>query len=57
LYSNHFEQAKLQLSRDVFELPTLKIARKADSLFDYHYEDFEFVGYQSHAGIKATVAI
>jgi len=57
LYSNHFEQAKLQLSRDVFELPTLKIARKVDSLFDYHYEDFEFVGYQSHAGIKAAVAI
>lgn len=57
LYSNHFEQAKLQLSRDVFELPQLKIARKVDSLFDYHYEDFEFVGYQSHAGIKAAVAI
>jgi len=57
LYSNHFEQAKLQLSRDVFELPRLEIARKADSLFDYQYDDFEFVNYQSHAGIKAAVAI
>ena len=57
LYSNHFEQAELQLSRDVFELPQLNITRKANSLFDYHYDDFEFVGYQSHAGIKAAVAI
>jgi thymidylate synthase len=57
LYNNHFEQAKLQLSRDTFELPQLKIARTPESLFDYQYEDFEIVGYQSHAGIKAPVAI
>jgi len=57
LYNNHFEQAKLQLSRDTLELPQLKIARKAKSLFDYSYEDFEIVGYDSHAGIKAPVAI
>ncbi|MEW5009329.1 thymidylate synthase [Cycloclasticus sp. 46_83_sub15_T18] len=57
LYNNHFEQAELQLSRDVYELPQLKIARKADSLFDYHYDDFGFIGYQSHPGIKAAVAI
>lgn len=57
LYNNHFEQAKLQLSRDTFELPQLKIARTPESLFDYEYEDFEIVGYQSHAGIKAPVAI
>jgi len=57
LYSNHFEQAELQLSRDVYELPQLKVARKADSLFDYHYDDFEFIDYQSHPGIKAAVAI
>jgi thymidylate synthase len=57
LYNNHFEQAKLQLSRDTFELPQLKIACTPVSLFDYQYEDFEIVGYQSHAGIKAPVAI
>jgi len=57
LYNNHFEQAKLQLSRDTLELPQLKIAPKPSSLFDYNYEDFEIVGYDSHAGIKAPVAI
>jgi len=57
LYSNHFEQANLQLSRDTLALPQLKIARKPDTLFDYNYEDFDIVGYQSHAGIKAPVAI
>jgi len=57
LYSNHFEQANLQLSRDTLALPQLQIARKPASLFDYQYEDFEIMGYQSHAGIKAPVAI
>jgi len=57
LYNNHFEQADLQLSRDTLALPQLNIARKPESLFDYRYEDFEIVGYESHAGIKAPVAI
>jgi len=57
LYSNHFEQAKLQLSRNTLALPQLKIARKPDSLFGYQYEDFEIIGYETHAGIKAPVAI
>jgi len=57
LYSNHFEQANLQLSRDTLPLPQLQIARKPASLFDYRYEDVEIIGYQSHAGIKAPVAI
>jgi len=57
LYSNHFEQAKLQLSRNTLALPQLKIARKPDSLFGYQYEDFEIMGYETHAGIKAPVAI
>jgi len=57
LYSNHLEQADLQLSREPFPLPRLVIQRKPDSLFDYRYEDFEFVGYQSHPGIKAPVAV
>ena len=57
LYSNHFEQANLQLSRNTLALPQLQIARKPASLFDYRYEDFEIIDYQSHAGIKAPVAI
>ena len=57
LYSNHFEQAQLQLSRDTLALPQLNIASKPASLFDYCYDDFKIVGYESHAGIKAPVAI
>jgi thymidylate synthase len=57
LYSNHLEQADLQLSREPFPLPKLVIKRKPESLFDYRYEDFEFAGYQSHPGIKAPVAV
>ena len=57
LYNNHFEQAALQLSRDTLTLPKLNITNKPSSLFDYRYEDFEIVGYESHAGIKAPVAI
>jgi thymidylate synthase len=57
LYSNHMEQTKEQLSRSPFPLPTLKIKRKPDSIFDYAFDDFEIVGYQSHAHIKAPVAI
>lgn len=57
LYSNHFEQAKEQLSREPLPLPTLNIKRKPDSLFDYQFEDFEIVGYESHPHIKAPVAV
>ncbi len=57
LYLNHLEQAKLQLSRDPFEYPTLKILRKPESIFDYAYEDFEIEGYQCHPGIKAPIAV
>ncbi|AOE48901.1 thymidylate synthase [Kangiella sediminilitoris] len=57
LYSNHFEQAKEQLSRDPLPLPKLKIKRKPDSLFDYTFEDFEIVGYECHPHIKAPVAV
>ncbi len=57
LYSNHMEQTKEQLSRTTFPLPTLKIKRKPDSIFDYNFDDFEIIGYQSHAHIKAPVAI
>ena len=57
LYSNHLEQVDLQLSRDFYPLPTLNILRKPESLFDYEFEDFEIVGYESHPPIKAPVAV
>lgn len=57
LYLNHLEQAKLQLEREPLALPTLKMKRKPDSLFDYQYDDFEFVGYESHPAIKAPIAV
>lgn len=57
IYSNHLEQVKLQLTRDPFPLPKLNIVRKPDSIFDYTFEDFEFVDYEHHPGIKAPVAV
>lgn len=57
LYSNHLEQVQLQLSRTPYPLPALKIHRKPDSIFDYQFEDFEIVGYESHPHIKAPVAV
>jgi len=57
LYSNHLEQARLQLSREPRPLPTLHIKRKPDSLFDYRFEDFEIIGYDPHPGIKAPIAV
>ena len=57
LYSNHLEQAKLQLTREPYPLPKLVIKRKPDSIFDYKYEDFELAGYQSHDTIKAPIAV
>jgi thymidylate synthase len=57
LYSNHLEQVNLQLSRDFFPLPKLNILRKPASIFDYEFEDFEIVGYESHPHIKAPVAV
>lgn len=57
LYSNHLEQARLQLTRDFLTLPTLQIKRRPASIFDYNYEDFEIVGYQAHPHIPAPVAV
>jgi len=56
LYANHFEQAELQLARTPFALPRLAL-RRAPSLFEYQYEDFEFVDYQFHPAIKAPIAV
>jgi thymidylate synthase len=57
LYRNHLEQADLQLSRTPLPLPRLQIRRRPASIFEYQYEDFEFLNYQHHAPIKASVAV
>lgn len=57
LYLNHLEQARLQLSRDPLPLPSMRINRKPASLFDYRFDDFEIVDYQSHPSIKAPISI
>ena len=57
LYANHLEQADLQLSREPLPLPTMKLNPEVKDLFDFRFEDFELVGYESHPHIKAPVAI
>lgn len=57
LYINHLEQAKTQLQRDPLPPPQLIIKHKRDSLFDYKFEDFEIINYQSHPAIKAPIAV
>jgi thymidylate synthase len=57
LYANHLEQVDLQLSRAPLALPKLKILRQPDSIFDYRFDDVEIQGYESHAHIKAPVAV
>lgn len=57
LYSNHLEQTDEQLSRDALPLPRLVIKRRPDNIFDYRYEDFEILNYESHPHIKAAIAV
>ena len=57
LYLNHLQQADLQLSRLPLPAPQLRIRRRPASIFDYEYEDFEFMNYQSHPAIRARVAV
>jgi thymidylate synthase len=57
LYSNHLEQTELQLSREPMALPTMQLNPDIDNLFDFRFEDFELLGYQSHPHIKAPVAV
>jgi thymidylate synthase len=57
LYCNHLEQARLQLSRNPLPLPRLEILRRPPDLFEYQFEDFAVVGYESHAPIRAAVAV
>ncbi len=57
LYLNHLEQADEQLAREPLPLPTLAIKRRPPSIFDYEYDDFEILNYESHPHIKAAVAV
>jgi thymidylate synthase len=57
LYSNHLEQVQEQLSRTPLTLPKLLIKRRPESIFDYRFEDFEFINYQFLPHIKAPVAV
>ena len=57
IYSNHVEQAKLQLSRDPRPLPQMRINPDVKSIFDFQYEDFTLENYDPHPHIKAEVAV
>jgi len=57
LYLNHLEQVDTQLARDPFALPRLVLNRRPPTIFDYAFEDIEIAAYQSHAGIRAPVAV
>ncbi len=57
IYMNHFDQVDTQLSRDPLPLPEMKINSNVTSIFDFSYEDFELINYQSHPSISAPIAI
>lgn len=57
IYSNHVEQVKLQLTREPYSLPSMKINPDVDCIFDYKFEDFELIDYVAHPHIKGAVAV
>jgi thymidylate synthase len=57
IYTNHIEQVKLQLSREPYPLPQMKINPEVKSIFGFKYDDFELINYQSHPHIKGEVAV
>jgi thymidylate synthase len=57
IYDNHLDQVAEQLSRDPYPAPTLRFARKPESIFDYDFEDFVVEDYQHHPAIRAAVAV
>ena len=57
LYSNHFQQADLQISRKPMDLPTLKLNQEIKDIFDFKFDDVELIGYEAQAHIKAPIAV
>ena len=57
IYLNHTEQAKLQLTREPMQLPTMVINKEVKSIFDFKYEDFQLQNYQCHPHISAPIAV
>ena len=57
LYLNHIEQARLQLTRDVRQLPLMQINREVKDIFDFKFEDFSLENYNPHPHIKAAVSV
>jgi len=57
LYLNHLEQARLQITRQPYPLPHMKINPQVKSIFDFQYEDFELLDYTTHPHIKAEVSV
>ena len=57
LYLNHLEQARLQITRQPYPLPHMKINPQVRSIFDFQYEDFELLDYTAHPHIKAEVSV
>lgn len=57
LYLNHLDQAKLQISRSEYPLPTMKINPEVKNILDFKFLDFELMGYECHPHIKAPVAV
>jgi thymidylate synthase len=57
IYNNHFEQVELQLSREPYPLPKMKLNPEIKNIFDFTFEDFTLEGYESHPHIKGIVAV
>ncbi|MFZ4700789.1 MAG: thymidylate synthase, partial [Candidatus Methylumidiphilus sp.] len=57
IYKNHLDQVRLQISREPYPLPTLRINRKPPAIDHYQFEDFEVIGYQAHPHIKGDIAV
>lgn len=57
IYTNHLEQVDLQLTREPYPLPVMKINPDVKSIFDFKYEDFELENYQCHPTIKGQVSV
>lgn len=57
IYNNHLEQVRLQLTREPYPLPQMKISPEVKNIFDFKYDDFELVNYQAHPHIKGDVSV